>query len=149
MRKGFGGFARPAPAILIAAVAALYGACGGRVVLEEGASGAGGEGGSTGEGGTTTQASTTAGTTGPSTVTSVGAGPMACASCAEFITEGMGTLCPESEFYYKDLFSCICAESCIPQCGNNLCSGASPSDDCGGCITSACDLELNTCANDF
>lgn len=148
MRKGFGGFVRPAPAILIAAVAALYGACGGRVVLEEGASGAGGEGGSTSEGGTT-QVSTSVGTTGPSTVTSVGAGPMGCARCAEFISEGMGTLCPDSEFFYKDLISCICGESCIPQCGSNLCSGANPSDDCGGCITSACELELNACANDF
>jgi hypothetical protein len=130
--------------------AGLYAACGGSVILEEGASGAGGNGGEGGDGGS--QASSNVATTGfgPSTAISVGTGPMpSCVTCGQFIMEGQGTLCPESEGYYKELFYCVCAESCIPQCGNNVCSNGPATDDCANCITTACNNQLNACANDF
>jgi hypothetical protein len=136
---------------MIAVAAAVHGACGGSVILEEGAGGSGGSGGSGGEGNSTQVSTTSAGTTspGPSAVTSVGTGPMACVGCAEFITAGQGTLCPQSESLYKELLTCVCAELCIPQCGNNLCSGSDAAEDCFQCVTSACQDQFNSCTNDF
>lgn len=147
MRIRFIHLGKWAPALVIAVAAALYGACGGSVILEEGTGGSGGSGGE----GSSSQVSTTsiAGTTGPSTGVSVGTGTMECVNCAEHLTENMGVLCPESEVYYKQLFTCICAEQCIPQCGSNVCSGAQATDDCVHCITTMCEVEFNQCANDI
>jgi len=144
MRMRLGRFGRAAPALMIAVAAAVHGACGGSVILEEGTGGSGGEGNST-------QVSTSVATTGPgpSAVTSVGTGPMACVMCADFLQQGQGTLCPQSDSLHKELISCVCAELCIPQCGNNVCLGSDWTDACIQCITSACQVEFNNCVNDF
>lgn len=74
---------------------------------------------------------------------------MGCLTCAEFIQAGEGTLCPESEGFYKEFITCVCTELCIPQCGSNVCSGSTATQDCINCITMACDVQFNQCANDF
>jgi len=145
-----GRFGGAAPALLIAAAAVLHGGCGGSVILEEGAAGSGGAGGAgtSSQGPATSNGATTG--FGPSVVSSTAAGPMACLSCAEVLTEGsMGQLCPKAELFYKELVSCVCAELCIPQCGSNTCAGGTATDDCSNCIVSSCQVELSNCANDI
>lgn len=139
-------FGGRALALVALSVAALAAACGGSVILEED-TGEGGSGGGGGGGGSS--ATSNNGTTGPGpSVVSASSGSMGCVRCAEFITQGSGTLCPESEQLFNEFWSCVCAESCIPQCSVNVCSGGSASDDCVGCINKVCQEPFNNCAND-
>jgi hypothetical protein len=128
-------------------LAAQLGACGGRVVIDQG--GSGGAASSTSS--STTDAVTTS-SSGSFSV-SVGTGsdpPPPCVSCSVYITDGpQGTLCPESQKLYDALQFCVCASKCIPQCADNACSGGQTTADCNGCIQKVCSDELNQCATDF
>jgi hypothetical protein len=130
--------------LLGALLAALPGACGGKVVIDQGEGGGGA--------GLTSSSSSTVSVSVTSTSVTVGQGggpPGSCVSCAEFITGEQGTLCPDSQALFDELFFCICAEQCIPQCTSNVCSGGDANDDCSNCLSKLCQAELNQCANDI
>lgn len=131
-------------------LAVNLGACGGKVVIDQG------EGGASGTGSSSSSASnsSTTGSTGSFTG-STGAGtdppPPMCARCGEFMPHGgdPSVLCDDSWQLYAALNKCICAQSCIPQCTDNICSGKGPSDACFGCAKGKCENELTKCLNDI
>jgi hypothetical protein len=122
---------------------------GGGGVEGGGGPGSGGLGGACGMGGL--------GGMGP---TGAGGGGL-CASCQEMIqssdpTGPLDGLCgwnaqtqscaPASSCeVYSALFACTCSVSCVAECGNNVCTGQSFTNDCLNCIYSSCGSELALC----
>jgi len=135
-------------ALLGASLAVLLGACGGKVVIDQ--EGKGGADGSVANSSSSDAVGTTVAS--GSLNVSVGQGggglPQPCIGCAEFVTGGEGPLCPASQALYDKLIFCVCATDCIPQCTDNACSGAPPSDACNSCWKKACQDEFATCSND-
>lgn len=128
--------------ILGAVLAALPGACGGKVVIDQGE----------GQGGGGASSSSTASVGQTSTGVTVGQGggpPGPCVRCAEFITGEGEKLCPGSQPLFDKLFFCMCADQCVPQCTSNVCSNGTATDDCFNCLTTFCQAEFNQCANDL
>lgn len=142
--------------ILLSSMIMLYGACGGKVVLEEsysaGVGGAGGAGGvPVNSANSTVQSGSGAGnSTGSFASTTSGSPPPPCATCAEYITNPGVPLCPESEQIFKVFYTCLCAGPCAMQCQDNYCSNAGKiSDSCANCAYGVCKQEFNACVNDF
>lgn len=139
------------PSLLVTtlAVAILFIACGGKVVVEApGASGDGGAGGST----AAAPPSTSDGATNPTNATSTGTA-MTCSTqgCYNAITNPIppGLLCDDvAEKAYTAFKSCVCADTCQSSCAANDCIGMPISPPCKACIEDAvngCGKELDFC----
>jgi hypothetical protein len=87
-----------------------------------------------------------------------GGGPACAKTCGDAITD-MVPVCdtsPASLDLYKALSACSCERAsadpmpgCKEVCGDNLCTTAAPSADCGKCLqTGNCMAEFGTCAGD-
>ncbi|MDI1436022.1 hypothetical protein [Polyangium sorediatum] len=74
-----------------------------------------------------------------------------CVGCAEYTSDPSLVLCPNSAELYKELFGCLCAETCAVSCSANLCVGAAPAMSCLTCATdvNGCGNEFSACANDI
>lgn len=138
--------------ILVSSFILLYGACGGKVVLEEGYSA--GMGGSGGAGGAIINSASHSGAgAGNSAGTFASTGsvtPVPCARCAEFITNAQAPLCPDSEPIYKKLYACVCGGPCAMSCLDNYCANTGKiTDSCAQCAVNACNDAFNACVNDL
>jgi hypothetical protein len=145
-------------------VAILLGAClglaiSGCVIVDDnsGGAGVGGDpstGGSAGSGGADGgMAGAGVGGTGGGAGGMGGAGGSGmCVTCAEYVTDGVGTLCATSEELYNALVACTCEGNCMADCADNVCAGADITDVCQSCIAdtaAGCGNEFNECSNDF
>ena len=152
---------------LIALGLTAIAACGGKVVVEAGATA-----GTGGAGGTSSTITTADGTPNPTTdgvtTIAVSVGPSSSAvttgtgmscdptySCAEAFTPPDGDpskLCDNTlaAKLYDVLVQCICADICTIECGNNGCIGEDASTPCKSCIVDpgkGCGNQFNDCAN--
>ncbi|MEZ4296604.1 MAG: hypothetical protein R3B70_16650 [Polyangiaceae bacterium] len=114
----------------------------------DGGAGVGGNGGSTGgQGGSVGGQGGSVGGQG-----GTGGSTAACATCAEYITDGQGELCEASADLYNTLVDCICVGNCADVCTDNICAGGDLTADCQTCIgdtAAGCGNEFNECSNDF
>lgn len=141
--------------IFLSSMIVLYGACGGKVVLDEGYQG--GVGGMGGAGGAIINSANSAAQSGSGAgnstgaFTSAGSGtPIPCATCSEYISNSSAPLCPESEEIFKLLYTCVCAGPCAMQCQDNYCNNPNQLvDSCAKCVFNVCKNEFNACANDL
>ena len=129
-------------------LAANLGGCGGKVVIDQGEGGAGGNGSHS-----TSSNSSTSGSTGSFTGSSSSGvdPPPPCVRCGDYFPKAgdPSALCGDSFMIYQGLHACLCAQSCIPQCQENICSGQGPSDACYACAKGKCEKPFTECLNDF
>jgi hypothetical protein len=73
-----------------------------------------------------------------------------CVTCGDVVMFlcDPANLCPASEPLFGDVFGCVCAEQCTDDCGANVCAGAQPSPECGGCIETSCAESFAACQAD-
>lgn len=136
-----------ASAVFSFGLAANLGGCGGKVIIDQ--EGAGGNG-SHSSSASNSSASGSTGTIVSSSSTGIDP-PPPCVRCGEYLPKGgdPSVLCGDSFKIYQSLNSCVCAQSCIPQCLENICSGQGPSDACYGCAKGQCEKPLTQCLNDI
>jgi hypothetical protein len=82
-----------------------------------------------------------------------GGGP--CLGCGEYIStdDPSAMLCEGTSMdLYNELTVCVCEGLCAGACGDNLCSGSSPTSQCQQCVldeVEGCGIAYAQCANDF
>lgn len=78
---------------------------------------------------------------------------LACTSCAGLLAGDAPRACEgTSEDLANALISCACSGNCDAQCGDNLCTGYPPSDECNQCISdefTGCRREYMECMYDL
>lgn len=130
----------------------------GCVVVNDGTGGTGGGVGASGGtggtgGGTGGQGGGVGGTGGGSGGQGGTGGGGACVGCAEYVTDGVGTLCDgTSTDLYNALADCTCNGACMDLCLDNVCmEGGTATQECLDCIgdtVAGCGTEFNECSND-